>query len=77
MNKMLVCGIFTVLLSGAAGAHVGDCPGGIREGGRGANYCKPQPPHSVKAPEISMAPAFAALTVLLGGLVVLRGRRMD
>ena len=69
MNKILASGIFTLVLCGAAGAHVS-------EGGLGVNDCKLQPPHSVQAPEISTAPAFAALTVLLGGLAVLRGRRM-
>ena len=39
-------------------------------------YCPPSHNHSpVKAPEIDPASAMAALTMLAGGLAVLRGRR--
>jgi LPXTG-motif cell wall-anchored protein len=38
-------------------------------------FCSPQTPPAVKAPEIDPASAMAGLTMLAGGLAVLRGRR--
>lgn len=38
-------------------------------------FCSPASPPAVKAPEIDPASAMAALTMLAGGLAVLRGRR--
>jgi LPXTG-motif cell wall-anchored protein len=38
-------------------------------------FCSPEQPAPVKAPEIDPASAMAGLTMLAGGLAVLRGRR--
>jgi hypothetical protein len=39
------------------------------------NFCSPSSPPAVAAPEIDPASAMAGLTMLAGGLAVLRGRR--
>ena len=64
MLKLVASTVLMLALSGVAAAG-GDKPCGLQ--------C-PTPP-SVKAPEINATSAAAALTLLLGGLVVLRGRR--
>ena len=72
MSNKLVVGALLLLASGIAAAH--DCS----ERGRHVDEkCRNErtPPHAVSAPEMEVASAGAALALLAGGIIVLRGRK--
>jgi hypothetical protein len=82
MKHYLSLAIVAVALSAAAGSAravviVGPGPVGGPPGGPPPVWGPPGPPipHPVRAPEIDPASAMAGLTLLAGGLAVLRGRR--
>jgi hypothetical protein len=82
MKRLLNVAIVSVALCGVAGtasAFVFGGPGGP-PGGHGGPppgppRFDPQPPKSMAAPEIDPSSALAGLTLLSGGLAVMRGRR--
>jgi hypothetical protein len=62
-----------ITLAGAASARdEGEGGNGNNSGGEGEHSG-----HSLRAPEIDPASAMASLTMLAGGLAVLRGRRRE
>jgi len=69
-HKSITKVAITVILCAAAGAA--SASGGRHHGG-GGGWNPPKPPYA--APEIDPASAGSALTLLLGGLTVLRSRR--
>jgi len=82
MKRFLSLAIVAVALGAAASTAgavviVGPGPGGGPPGGPPSFWGPPapRPPHPVLAPEIDPASAMAGLTLLAGGLAVLRGRR--
>jgi hypothetical protein len=82
MNRFLSLAIVSVALVAAAGnavavVVVGPGPVGPILPPRGPIFWgpPPPPPWTVRAPEIDPASALAGLTLLAGGLAVLRGRR--
>lgn len=67
MYRMLAAGALTLVLSGIAGAHGSYNP---------PSWHEPWTPGpTFRAPEIDPASAGAAVTLLLGSLIVLRGRK--
>jgi hypothetical protein len=78
MKRFLSLSIVAVALSAAAGTAgaVGILgPGGGPPIFKLPVWGPPTPPRLVRAPEIDPASALAGLTLLAGGLTVLRGRR--
>lgn len=81
MKRFLNVAILAVALSGAAGtasAFVFGGPPGGPPGGPGGPPNEPpapRPPAAMGAPEIDPSSALAGLTLLSGGLAVMRGRR--
>lgn len=82
MKRFLRLAIAAVVLSAAAGnagavVILGPGPGAGPPGGSPPFWGPPipLPPRPVRAPEIDPASALAGLTLLAGGLAVLRGRR--
>jgi hypothetical protein len=70
MMKSIGCAILLLTMAGAAAAK-DKCDKILW-----FRVCDPTPPHRpIKAPEIDPASAMAALTLMAGGLAVLRGRR--
>ena len=78
MVEKICCAALLTMIAGAASASSGgDCTTFLI-----FEICKPSGPSypgnpggSVKAPEIDPASAMAGLTLMAGGLAVLRGRR--
>lgn len=70
-------GLAAVLLTvaGAASAHPDNCKTKWFFGFP-VEECTPVIKHITKAPEIDLASAMAGLTLMVGALAVLRGRRM-
>jgi hypothetical protein len=80
VQRFLSLAIVSLALSAAAGtagavALVGPAPGGPIGPILPPLAPPPPPPFRVRAPEIDPASALAGLTLLAGGLAVLRGRR--
>jgi hypothetical protein len=69
MSKKVIVGALLALVSSLAVAH-DDC---AEKRGREFNKCRPN--HVATAPEMQIASAGAALALLAGGIIVLRGRR--
>jgi hypothetical protein len=65
--KQIGCAILVLTMVGAASAKQPDK--------KCKRDCEPAPTPSIKAPELDTTAAIAGLTVMLGGLAVLRGRR--
>jgi hypothetical protein len=63
-------------LTGAAIANPGEFGDKGDKGGKGGGWSNPwSPPSPQAAPEIEIASAGAALALLVGGVIVLRGRK--
>jgi hypothetical protein len=73
MKKLLFVGALLLSVSAIASAH-DDHSFGDHQGSGDQWTFRPDEHHAV-APEIDAASAAGALTLLIGGLIVLRGRR--
>ena len=73
MSNKLIVGSLLLLASGIAAAH-DDC---ADKRSRDEAKCRIEhtPGHVASAPEMQVASAGAALALLAGGIIVLRGRR--
>ena len=75
MIRKIGLALVLMTITGVAAAHDSDARGTC-EHVFWFEWCKPDPkPTPVTAPEIDPASATAGLTLLAGGLAVLRGRR--